>query len=427
MSIKLNDGTVLRNLEEQVQFLTNYHDVNQGLAQWGIRVVGTVASSSELPNPYDGEYGDTYAVGTKAPYFFYIWTRAAMAGGPAYWFPFGEISIVGPKGPKGDKGDKGDTGKSSRWYAGSTPPVAGGTGDLWLELSYYGGGNVWQWNGQIWQDIGSIRGPQGIQGIQGPKGDTGAQGPQGIQGERGDVGGLVNIKGILTNQNQLPLPSSLNNLTDAYLVGTVEPYNLYIQIGNTPADATWVDVGPLNVATLVTVNGQYQNTWDANTKVDRVIKTSPHLYGETSTGPSMYMLDSKSGAWTVAQRGANGVLTVGTPTASNHAATKGYVDGLVLTYISNSSTSGYFYIGLDNGQMGRAYFTMPNTILDQFNDGNIELYQVFLNMGINSYGCGIPCFTEENIGSLWYDGEDIVWAASLDQIQIVDHIEFIPF
>ena len=66
MSIKLNDGTTLRNLEEQVQYLTNYHDVNQGLAQWGIRVVGQVDTASELPDPstYDGEYGDAIAVGT---------------------------------------------------------------------------------------------------------------------------------------------------------------------------------------------------------------------------------------------------------------------------------------------------------------------------------------------------------------------------
>ena len=63
MAIKLNDGTILRNLEEQVQYLTSYHDVNQGLAQWGIRVVGTVSDESQLPDPhtYTGEYGDTYA------------------------------------------------------------------------------------------------------------------------------------------------------------------------------------------------------------------------------------------------------------------------------------------------------------------------------------------------------------------------------
>ena len=65
-------NTLYRNLEEQVQFLTDYHDVNQGLVQWGIRVVGKVASENELPDPatYDGEYGDAFAVGTSSPYSF---------------------------------------------------------------------------------------------------------------------------------------------------------------------------------------------------------------------------------------------------------------------------------------------------------------------------------------------------------------------
>lgn len=89
-------NTNYRNLEEQVQYLTNYHDVNQGLVQWGIRVVGQITSSSELPQDYSGEYGDAIAVGTEAPFFFYIWTRASIEGEPAYWFPFGEISIAGP-------------------------------------------------------------------------------------------------------------------------------------------------------------------------------------------------------------------------------------------------------------------------------------------------------------------------------------------
>lgn len=37
--IKVGDK-YLRNLEEQVQYLTGYHEVNKGLVQWGIRVVG---------------------------------------------------------------------------------------------------------------------------------------------------------------------------------------------------------------------------------------------------------------------------------------------------------------------------------------------------------------------------------------------------
>lgn len=254
--IKVGDK-YLRNLEEQVQYLTNYHDVNQGLVQWGIRVVGQVETEDELPLPYDGEYGDSIAVGTEAPFFFYIWTRASIEGNPAYWFPFGEISIVGPEGPVGPRGEKGDTGESTKWYVGSSAPSSSSQkyieGDMYLQSN----GQVYRYQNDNWQSVVSIRGPQGIQGVQGPQGIQGPQGPQGIQGERGDVGGFINIRGILNNQNQLPLPSTLGNLSIAYLVGTASPYDLYIQVGSTSEDAVWNNTGPFNAATMVTVNGQY--------------------------------------------------------------------------------------------------------------------------------------------------------------------------
>ena len=77
---------------------------------------------------------------------------------------------------------------------------------------------------------------QGIQGIQGIKGERGIQGIQGIKGDKGDVGGIVNIRGLVDNVNQLPTPTSLQNLSIAYLVGTNK--ELYIQIGETPETAT---------------------------------------------------------------------------------------------------------------------------------------------------------------------------------------------
>lgn len=268
MSIKLNDGTVLRNLEEQVQYLTNYHDVNQGLVQWGIRVVGQVETEDKLPLPYDGEYGDAIAVGTEAPFFFYIWTRAAIAGESPYWFPFGEISIVGPEGPVGPRGEKGDTGKSTKWYSGSSVPIFPSQeyieGDMYLQTN----GQVYRYQNNSWQPVVSIKGPQGVQGIQGPQGIPGPVGAPGPKGETGDVGGFINIWGILTNISQAPTPASLNNLTVAYLVGSAAPYDLYVQIGETSDTAVWTNTGPFNAATLVTVNGVGQNVWDADTKAN---------------------------------------------------------------------------------------------------------------------------------------------------------------
>lgn len=234
----------LRNLEEQVQYLTDYHDVNQGLVQWGIRVVGQVENESELPEPYDGEYGDAIAVGTSAPYFFYIWTRASIEGNPAYWFPFGQISIVGPQGPQGIQGPVGPTGESSKWYAGSELPPAVSSnyieGDMYLNTSV---GLVFRFQNGGWNPMVNIQGPQGIQGvrgIQGPQGDRGEVGPQ---GPRGYNGGFVNVIGTVPTTSALPDPETINNLTYAYLVGTAEPYALYVQVGDNPVTAQWYNMG----------------------------------------------------------------------------------------------------------------------------------------------------------------------------------------
>ena len=264
-----------RNLEEQVQYLTDFHEVNQALASWGIKIVGQITSADQLPLPYTGDYGDAYAVGTESPYNFYIWTRASATQGEAYWFNFGEISIVGPQGPQGPEGPKGNNGISSTWYAGNQNPQSNimyKLGDMYLNAA---SGSVFRYNGESWQLLANIMGPQGVQGIRGQTGPQGEPGPQGPKGDTGDVGGFINIAGILENADQLPTPISLQNLTIAYLIehtgGTDQAndhYDLYIQVGSTSAQATWNNVGPFNAATLVTVNGVGQNVWNADTKVD---------------------------------------------------------------------------------------------------------------------------------------------------------------
>ena len=321
--IKLGDK-ILRNLEEQVQYLTNYHEVNQGLVQWGIRVVGQVASQSDLPDPatYQGEYGDAIAVGTQAPFFFYIWTRASIEGGADYWFSFGRISIIGPQGPKGDKGDKGDTGESSRWYYSDSPSNPR-EGDMKLMPN----GDVfrYQMNDQSqygWVKMTNIMGPQGVQGPAGPAGPQGVPGEKGEKGDTGDVGGFINIHGIINNTAQLPTPASLNNLTIAYLVGSQSPYDLWVQVGENSDVAVWTNTGPFNAGTLVSVNGKSQNVWDADTKLDKVT---------TATGASqLYGKNSSGGQWMVNIITAPSQDGVGIPRrdyVDNYFATKEYVDG----------------------------------------------------------------------------------------------------
>lgn len=310
--IKVGD-TYLRNLEEQVRYLTNYHEVNQGLAQWGIRVVGKVATADELPDAatYEGEYGDAIAVGTAAPYNFYIWTRPAIEGGSGYWFEFGEISIAGPVGPTGPQGPKGDTGESTQWYYGTTPsnPVEGD-----MVLMANGDVRRYQQRGEsyAWVTVANIKGPQGIQGDTGPQGPVGPRGPQGEKGDTGDVGGFINIYGVLANTSLLPTPASLNNLTVAYLVGAASPYDLYVQIGKNSDEAVWTNTGPFNAATAVSVNGSYQNIWNADTKLDKVT---------TNTSKGQVYTKKYNGVQQMVD-----IITSPTVGASNNIPTVGYVD-----------------------------------------------------------------------------------------------------
>ena len=202
------DGKEFRNLEEQV--LKNKSDIEfivneqATLNQFGIKVIGEVSSSSELPESSD-EYGDAYAVGTESPYELYVWTRANTTHPNDYWFNIGEFPLAGPQGPQGPQGETGDTGA---------------------------------------QGPQGVQGPQGIQGIAGPqgpqgvKGDTGAQGPQ---GPKGDAGNGFIIVDTLSNVNQLPTPTEeIRN--EAYLV-TIDGANHLYAITGTDPNLLWTDCG----------------------------------------------------------------------------------------------------------------------------------------------------------------------------------------
>lgn len=160
-----------RNLEEQVK--KNMDDIQYLLEQegvlndFGIKVVGEITSSSQLPDPdtYQGEYGDAYAVGTASPYTLYIYTRANGTHPNNYWFNIGEFPLAGPTGDQGPQGPKGETGaRGSTWSNGTSAPTTTSgslTGDKYLNTT---NGDVYNYTGSTWQLIGNIRGPQGIQG-----------------------------------------------------------------------------------------------------------------------------------------------------------------------------------------------------------------------------------------------------------------------
>ena len=372
--IKVGDN-YLRNLEEQVQYLTSYHEINQGLAQWGIKVVGKVATAAELPDPttYTGEYGDAYAVGEKSPYDFYIFSRPSNQNPNKSWFPFGPISIVGPEGPQGPKGDKGDTGESTQWYSYIGLPNNPVEGDMALKDD----GRVYRYQNGEWVAIISIKGPQGIQGETGPQGPVGPQGPQGEKGDTGDVGGFINIYGVLPNSSSLPTPASLNNLTVAYLVGAASPYDLYVQIGKNSDEAVWTNTGPFNAATAVSVNGIYQNIWDADTKLDKLT---------TATSHNQVYVKSYSGTQTMVNVVVNpDVSLYGIPDRT-------YVDGYFARKPTDTSNYARVIAQKANGEAtSYPIYSTSMSFPNQF--GSIPTYDENLSVGYSNPGATIAVDT----------------------------------
>lgn len=314
-------------LEQTVQFLLDkvaaHYGVDRVLAEFGITILGKF---NHAPTEPGTAYGDAYLVGTEEPYDIYIWTRNGTSPGVDGWFNIGPLNVRGPEGPVGPQGIQGIRGESTKWRSGVGYPTVLDSDqihDLYLDFSpTQTKGNVYQLStSRQWGLIGNIIGPQGPQGNIGPKGDTGPQGPQGIQGPQGDVGGFINIYGVVPNRNQMLSPGQLNNLTYAYLVGTAVPYDLYIQVGENVATAYWLNTGPLNVSTLVSVNGEYVNIWDADTKVDKITPyNAPAAITVRPDGSYVgYTIYGTKEAYTLAYRETGGVIRVGTAVGDDDA------------------------------------------------------------------------------------------------------------
>lgn len=324
------NNTEFRNLQEQVlenkEQIAMHWNVDRVLADYGVKVLGRYDEYSDIENFDEGEnYGNAYLIGETEPYTVYVWTRPDPDAGQltAYWLNIGYINIVGPEGP-----------------AGKSITEAKLTDDYKLQLTFS--------DSTVQVVAGpSLRGPQGIQGIQGivgpqgPKGntgDTGAQGPQGVQGAKGDPGTL-NLKGAVELEEQLPSANTMNN-ADAYLVGSGATYDVYIIVGTNSSNYMWYNAGPMAVGTTVFVDGQPVNIFDAATKVSvHQNNTSDiQLYGispNSSTTRYESAVHTSAAGFTIARRGQGGVLLVGTPTATSHATTKGYVD----TAIANAQAT----------------------------------------------------------------------------------------
>ena len=278
----IKDGVEYRNLEEQVlknkDDIQAFRETSAVLEGFGIKIVGSANTPSELPNPdiYAGNYGDGYIVGTESPFNYYIFTRPKTGEEYPYWFNLGVFPAPGPQGPQGEQGPVGPQGLiGSQWYVGASNPAISSIykiNDKYLNTT---DGSVFNFSVLgVWERYGSIRGPQGPQGIQGP------MGPQGIQGPQGPVGAPFTIAGILTSIEQLPDPNTVNRST-AYLV-TIEGINyLYVIMGD--SDLEWQNTGSFGGGSSVYENGQFIERFNADTKLDKVTAIG-QVYGTDETG-----------------------------------------------------------------------------------------------------------------------------------------------
>lgn len=263
MEINVNGkNIVLRNLEEQVQKnkedIARHYAIDRALANFGIKVVGSVTASKLLPGQesgyafpmapgYTGAFGDAYVVGTKPPYTYWIYTRPDLNQGYTqnYWLDVGEISVQGPEGKPGIQGPQGPAGVTPKIIFGATAPTDQVTtkGDVFVISQGNSLGYTYQYDGQNWVYIGDFKGPQGIQGIRGLQGERGIQGPVGPQGKAGTPGPAFYIAGIFADISDLAgyVPTDRNA---GYLIGTGIPYTLYLYINDlwTPVSDNFISV-----------------------------------------------------------------------------------------------------------------------------------------------------------------------------------------
>ena len=250
------NGTVLRNLQEQVE---ENKDNIQALYERGttanlnIKVEGTYETYALLEQAHPAEtyrqdnpgsdYGTAYAVGSAPPYNYYVLTRPFGEDTQDHWFSIGLFPMPGPQGPRGLQGIQGQTGeRGSIWWTtdGSLPTSGFNINDM----CFVANGDIYQARTNGWQLIANIKGPQGIQGNVGPQGKEGPIGPQGPKGDKGDTGLMLQLAGTLDSISQLPDPTTVPRNT-AYII-TVNGTKFVYGIQGTDT-LEWVSVGPAGV------------------------------------------------------------------------------------------------------------------------------------------------------------------------------------
>ena len=205
MAITYN-GMTFRNLQEQVYYLSDLIGDATDIVK---NVTGKVNAANALPDYKSQFLGTTYAVGTNAPYSYYVATTSG-------WLNLGIFPKAGPSGTNGKDGNsifftnlQGDSQTTTINLSNLFNPdnLTISEGNLILMINTNGtfvfsitnvtGAVAYVSYLTTLSGIPGPTGPQGPQGTKGavgptgpagPKGDIGPQGPQGPKGDKGDIG-----------------------------------------------------------------------------------------------------------------------------------------------------------------------------------------------------------------------------------------------
>ena len=198
--IKIINDMPMGNLQEQVYYLTELIGQSTDIVK---NISGKVSAASALPDYKSQVLGTTYAVGTNAPYSYYVATTSG-------WLNLGVFPRKGPSGTDGKNGNSifftnanGNTQtvsiNSDSIYNPENLPIS--EGNLILMINTNGtfvfsvtsvAANVI--NVSYLTTLSGVQGPIGPTGHEGkigptgPQGNTGPTGPIGHQGTAGAVG-----------------------------------------------------------------------------------------------------------------------------------------------------------------------------------------------------------------------------------------------
>ena len=303
-----NDGRKYLLLTPQCQIEKNRQDIeaiiNDAVAfnYIGMKVVGQVNTADELPKKADYEvwpfdYGDAFAVGTKDPYNYYLWTRAFGAYLSDHWFNIGVFP--GPSTVPGPKGDTGDTGPAPNLTIGAVTSTLSQP-----QVTIEGTSPNYTLNFKLQK---------------GDKGDPGTNGRNGADGKNGKDGTnavIYTVKGAVDTVSQLPVATSVSTDT-AYVVkdGSLL-YGIIVQNGTN----IWYNYGstsvgprgPAGVGTTDLTNVQFPEGAHTITFNDTdglsVVGTGKFSYGtnDTATPQMTVHVPLKAGAGISMAADANG-------------------------------------------------------------------------------------------------------------------------